>query len=231
MKRKIQVTAAVCAALTALGFTGCIPGGALPNSAANAKTDFISTVSGDSDEAANQSPAHSDLYTSAGEFPIVKEPIRLIIFAPADGQFSRDQNGLTKELEEATNIDIIWKIASSGAFNEKMNLMFASGEMADVVATGPRSEDRISKAEEIHLGAQGFIIPLEKMIDSISQGYQDAFDKLPGLREYITTPEGHIYTLPNVDGSLHIQFNNKLWINTKWLERLGLDMPATTEDS
>ncbi len=230
MKRKIQVTAAVCAALTALGFTGCIPGGALPNSAANAKTDFISTVSGDSDEAANQSPAHSDLYTPAGEFPIVKEPIRLIIFAPADGQFSRDQNGLTKELEEATNIDIIWRIASSGAFNEKMNLMFASGEMADVVATGPRSEDRISKAEEIHLGAQGFIIPLEKMIDSISQGYQDAFDKLPGLREYITTPEGHIYTLPNVDGSLHIQFNNKLWINTKWLERLGLDMPATTED-
>ncbi len=230
MKRKMQISAAACAVLAVLGFTGCSPGSPLSNSAVNSKTDSISTISGDSGGAANKPPARSDLYTPAGEFPIVKETIRLTIFAPADGQFSRDQNDLTKELEEMTNIDIVWKIASSGAFNEKMNLMFASGEMADVVATGPSTEDRISKAEEMHLGAQGFIIPLEKMVDSISQGYWDAFEKLPGLREYITTPEGHIYTLPNVDGSLHIQFNNKLWMNAKWLERLGLDMPATTED-
>ena len=50
------------------------------------------------------------------------------------------------------------------------------------------------------------------------------------MREYITTPDGHIYSLPNVDGSLHVQYNMKLWINTTWLDNLGLDLPTTTDE-
>ena len=44
------------------------------------------------------------------------------------------------------------------------------------------------------------------------------------MRDYITTPNGNIYSLPNVDGSLHVQYN------MKWLDNLGLEMPTTTEE-
>ena len=80
------------------------------------------------------------------------------------------------------------------------------------------------------MGSQGLIIPLNEYFDTVSIGYQEAFEQLPGLREFITTPDGNIYSLPNVDGSLHVQYTNKLWINTVWLDTLGLDMPTTTEE-
>ena len=84
--------------------------------------------------------------------------------------------------------------------------------------------------KEAELGAQGYILPLNEYLDNSSVGYAAAFEKLPGLRDYITTPDGNIYSLPNVDGSLHVQYNMKLWINTTWLENLGLEMPTTTEE-
>ncbi len=73
-------------------------------------------------------------------------------------------------------------------------------------------------------------MPLNEYYDTISVGYQNAFENLPGFREAITTPDGNIYSMPNVDGSLHIQYMMKLWINTEWLDNLGLDMPTTTDE-
>lgn len=219
-----KLFAAACGAVAVLQLVGCSPS-KVPSDPSTASQSSVPLNSSQ-----GSSVDTAGLYTPAGEFPIVKRPIALTIFAPADHEYSRDDNDLTKELEERTNIDIVWQIASNGAFHEKMNLMFSSGEMADAVATGPNTNSRMSKEMELHLGNQGLIIPLEQLLDSVSQGYTKAFEELPGLREYITTPDGHIYTLPNVDGSLHIQFNNKLWINTQWLDRLGVEMPSSVEE-
>lgn len=223
--KNIKVLTALSALLASFSLTGCVFSQTSTLSDSSALTDLQS-----SSVHSERPPVDSGLYTSAGAFPIVKTPIRLTIFAPADGENSRDENALTKELEEMTNIDIVWQIASNGAFHEKMNLMFASGELADVIACGPSGKNRISKEMELHLGDQGFIIPLEELVNSVSLGYAKAFEDLPGLRSYITTPEGHIYTLPNVDGSLHIQFNQKLWLNVTWLARLGMEMPSTVDE-
>lgn len=190
--------------------------------------------SGGSESAVSSTVAPKPLpavsYSEPGEFPIVADQIELVIFAPADGQNSRDDNALTLELEEKTGIDISWQIASAGAFKEKMDLMLVSGDMVDIIAAGPSAGNRVSKVEELELAAQGLIIPLEQLLDTVSVGYQAAFEAMPGLREYITTPEGHIYSLPNVDGSLHIQYNQKMWLNTVWLDNLGMAMPTTTEE-
>lgn len=165
-----------------------------------------------------------------GTYPIVKERIKLTILAPADGENDRNENLFTKELEEKVNIDLEFVVAQSGAFKEKMNLMFASGDLTDIIATGAGSTDRMDKTTEALLGSQGLLIPLNEYLDTVSIGYKAAFEQLPNLREFITTPDGNIYSLPNVDGSLHVQYSNKLWINTVWLENLGLEMPTTTEE-
>lgn len=183
-----------------------------------------------SDSSDSSGSSDSDLYTPPGEMPIVKERIQLTIFAPADGENSRDENLQTKELEELTNIDIVWRIAPDDNIKDKMNLMFASGDVTDIIMLGVGAANRLDKATEALLGAQGLILPLNEYFDTISVGYKRAFEELPGFREYITTPDGNIYTLPNVDGSLHVQYNCKLWINTHWLDNLGLDMPTTTDE-
>lgn len=169
-------------------------------------------------------------YNAPGEFPIVKEPITLTILAAQDGENSRSENLMTKELEELTGINIEWVIAPADSIREKMNLMFSSGEMPDIVMLGASNSNRLDKATEASLGAQGLIIPLNEYFDTVSVGYKEAFERLEGMKEYITTPDGNIYTLPNVDGSLHVQYNCKLWINTTWLDNLNLEMPTTTEE-
>ena len=188
---------------------------------------------GDSSPAISQQEAsgaeEEELFNAPGELPIVKEPVTLSIFAPANGEYSWKENTQTAELEEKTGIRLDWQIAaSSDNVYDKFSTMFASSTMTDIMLVGVGS--RYDKASEAMFGSQGLVLPLEKYIDTISTGYKAALEKLEGMREYITTPDGHIYSLPNVDGSLHMQYMMKLWINTRWLDNLGLEIPKTTEE-
>lgn len=132
-------------------------------------------------------------------------------------------------MEEKTGIHLDWSIAAAADnVNDKISTMFASNTMTDIILVGVGS--RYDKASEAMFGAQGLIIPLEEYIDTVSVGYKAVLNELEGMREFITTPDGHIYSLPNVDGSLHMQYMMKLWINTTWLDHLGLELPTTTDE-
>lgn len=169
------------------------------------------------------------IFNAPGELPIVKQPVTLTIFAPGNGEYSWADNTQTIELEEKTGIHLDWSIASAADnVYDKFSTMFASSTMTDIMLVGVGS--RYDKAREAMFGAQGLVLPLNEYLDTVSVGYKAAFEQLDGMREYITTPDGYIYSLPNVDGSLHMQYMMKLWINTVWLENVGMDMPKTTED-
>lgn len=166
-----------------------------------------------------------------GTLPIAKEPITLTVFAPANGEFRWEDNKFFQDLEKTTNIHLEWQsAATSDNVRDKISTMFASKKMPDIILTGVGTNNRYDKTTEAMLGAQGLILPLNEYIDTVSVGYSKAFEEMEGLRDYITTPDGNIYSLPNVDGTLHIQYNMKCWINTTWLDNLGLEMPTTTEE-
>ncbi len=158
------------------------------------------------------------------------EVVTLKVFAPQNGEYSWADNLQTKELEEKLGIKIEWVVAPSGTVREKLNLLLAGGqeEMVDLILVGVG--DRLDRVTEAQLGAQGLLMPLNQYFDTISEGYKAAFEAMPGLRDSITTPDGNIYSMPNVDGSLHMQYSMKMWINTEWLENLNLEMPTTTEE-
>ena len=201
------------------------------NSASTSSTPASQSTASTPASASGGASAEESNYNPVGEMPIVKEQITLQIFAPStDNDSKREDNVQTKHLEELTNIKLEWRIAPGDSIKERMNLMFASGDMTDIVMTGVGQASRLDMASEALLGAQGLIIPLDEYFDTVSVGYKNAFDSLAGMREYITTPDGKIYNLPNVDGSLHVQYNCKMWINTVWLDNLGLEIPKTTED-
>lgn len=220
LKKFTSVLLVMCAVTT----VGC-------SSNSNQETAASSKPSSVANKTESQATATEESnYTAPGEMPIVKEPITLRVLAEQDGEFSRADNLQTKELEEMTNIKIEWVIAPSGSIKEKLNLMFASGDMVDLVMLGPGNANRLDKTTEASFGVQNLIIPLNEYYDTVSVGYKEAFEKLEGMRDYITAPDGNIYTLPNVDGSLHVQYNCKLWLNTQWLDNLGLKMPTTTDE-
>ncbi len=168
--------------------------------------------------------------TEPGTFPIVKEKETISIMIPTvDTEHDINENLLTKEMEEKTNIQIEWNEVSS-EFREKVNLMFASNEYVDMVITGAGTVNRMDKAMEAQLGTQGLILPLNDLIEEQSIWFKKALEEYSELEDFITTPDGNIYALPQIDDGLHMIFPQKMWINTTWLDNLGLDMPETTDE-
>lgn len=213
-KSKKAIALLLASTVTFTTFGGC-------SSTSNEQVED-STIAKDKEES---------IFNPPGTLPIVKEPITLTIFAPSNGEYSWLDNAQTKELEEKTGIHLEWQIAaSSDNVKDKISTMFASKKMPDIILTGVGASSRYDKATEAMFGAQGLVLPLNEYLDSLSVGYKSAFENMDGLKEYITTPDGNIYSLPNVDGSLHVQYNMKLWINTEWLDNLGLKMPTTTDE-
>lgn len=45
-----------------------------------------------------------------------------------------------------------------------------------------------------------------------------------------TAPDGNIYGLTGLNECFHCSYPNKMWVNTKWMEQLGLTEPTTTEE-
>lgn len=231
MKRKgyaailaaLMLAAAGCNSGTSSGSTAS-QGGSTPQNSTGGGTSSTSTSS--------SAPADDSPFNEPGTLPIVKDgTITLSIFCPGNGEYSWADNDQTPLVEQMTGIKLDWNIAaSSDNVRDKISTMFASGDMTDIILTGVGNANRYDKASEAMFGAQGLILPLEQYLDTVSVGYKAAFEKMDGMREYITTPDGHIYSLPNVDGSLHVQYNMKLWLNNQWLENLNLQVPTTTQE-
>lgn len=225
MKKKKMLALLMSCIMTAGVLGGCGADNAKEGSS-SAAASATTTIEGSS-----AGSTENSMFNEPGALPIVKEPITLTVFAPANTEGSWEDNAQVKELEEATGIHLEWQTcASSDNVQEKLSTMFASGEMPDIILTGVSSGNRYDKATEQALGEQGLVLPLNDYLDTVSVGYKQAFEEIDGLKKYITTPDGNIYSLPNIDGSLHVQYNMKLWINTRWLDNLGLDMPTTTEE-
>jgi putative aldouronate transport system substrate-binding protein len=171
------------------------------------------------------------LYNPPGTYPIVNQKITLSAFAPGQSDNNLYEDNLyTKELEEKTGIHLTWRYTPLSGYKEKLTLMFASDDLTDIIMSGAVMANRLDKPTEAFYGSQGLIIDLSKYYDTVSVGYKQGFPDFPGLREFITAPDGKIYDLPFVSGSLHTQYNLKCWINIKWLKDLGLKMPTTTEE-
>lgn len=215
-KRVAALTMAVLMAATIL--PGC--GKGKSGSAGGTQTSAL----------ANEAKDEDDLLNPVGELPIVKKPVTLTIFASGNGEYSWEDNKETKEIEKATGIKIKWQVAASADnIKDKLSTMFASKKMTDLIFTGV-GDSRYDKASEAQLGKQGLVLPLNDFIKNDSKNFKQRLDDIDGLKDYITTPDGDIYSIPNVDGTLQVQFPNKLWINTKWLDNLGLKMPTTTDE-
>ncbi|NGP43828.1 extracellular solute-binding protein [Bacillaceae bacterium SIJ1] len=158
--------------------------------------------------------------------PIVEEDITLEIAGKYDARTGSDWNELEtfKEINEGTNVNIDWKLSPGSDWTQKRNLMIASGDLPDVIL-------KLSPSDVVMGGSQGIFIPLEDMIDKYAPNLTAFLDENPEVRDAITAPDGHIYSLPMANMSKFKRSSgNTLWINEKWLEKIGMDMPETTDE-
>lgn len=92
--------------------------------------------------------------------------------------------------KEQTNVDIDLQIYAYENATEKLNLALNSGTYADVIGGWT-----LSDAMVLTYGVeQGVFIPLEDIFAEYCPNITAILD-LPGVREKMTAPDGHIYTI------------------------------------
>ncbi|MFC0394898.1 extracellular solute-binding protein [Paenibacillus mendelii] len=162
----------------------------------------------------------------AGEFPIADKPVTLRIYAvPPVEVEDINTNLFTTYVEERLNIKLEFVTASPAAKKERKQMLFASGEYPAIILSGDFTPD-----EQIKYGMSGVLQPLDELIDRYGVNMKRIFAANPKLRQAITTPDNHIYSLPDINECFHCWYSQKLWVNTEWLERLQLPEPRTAEE-
>nr|WP_243896018.1 extracellular solute-binding protein [Paenibacillus sp. F411] len=149
-------------------------------------------------------------------------------FAEKSQLVTKDYNDLKfyKDLKEATNVNIEWDLVTSQNKVEKKNLMFASGDLPDVIY-GAYS---LTDPEIVKYGAEGSIIPLNDLIEKHAPNISKLLKENPDFAKMATAPDGNIYSVPMIQENESTAFSSAMVINKKWLDKLGLEVPTTTDE-
>ena len=166
------------------------------------------------------------------QFPL-KETAELsfITSAPATSTQDPNERVIFQRMEEQTNVHIDWTCFVSDQFSDKKNLALAQfGNLPDGLFNAGMSDYDL-----LRYAKQGIIIPLENLIDKYMPNLQAVFEKYPEYRTMCTAPDGHIYSFPWIEqlgsGKEAIQAIGDIpYINKKWLDYLGLEIPTTTDE-
>ena len=163
--------------------------------------------------------------TPEGQFPIVKEKMTISAFLVADVTVDDYQNNdFVRYLEKKTNIYLELETAPVTEAGQKKNLLLASGDYPEIFTGG------FSKAEQQIYGNQGVLQPLNNWIDEYGVNVRKVLADYPSVKANMSMPDGTIFSLPAVNDCYHCSYAQKMWIYQPWLDKLGLEMPTTTEE-
>ena len=161
-----------------------------------------------------------------GTLPVVKEPLQLTV---AIGQnatiLDYDTNFQTLWVEDKTGVDIVWQLFPSADATEKMNTIVASGtKLPDIIAVG-----------DLNIyGVNGAVIPLNDYYDDLGANFHARCEAMGYDPEWIINmckhSDGNLYATPYFRSYTPDTMGWRQWINTVWLEKLGLEEPTTTDE-
>lgn len=165
-----------------------------------------------------------DIYTEVGTYPIVKDKITLSVFQRQLPHIvDYETNDFTKYLEEKTNINFDFITVPTDAITEKINLMMTSDDLPDMFMYDTPDPSKFGVDE-------GMLVDLIPYIEKYMPNYKKAMEEYPEIKGMTTSTDGKIYALAGINDCFHCQYSQKMWVNTMWLDKMGVKMPETTED-
>ncbi|NOU75744.1 extracellular solute-binding protein [Paenibacillus sp. LMG 31458] len=164
-----------------------------------------------------------NMYVSG--YPIVKDK-QTIKVAYNDVWSSPDFNTkkVMQMVEEKTNIHVQWDQIPNTSYNDRVNLMFASNDLPEVFMNASLGAN-LSLAKE-----QGQIIDVKDLIDNYAPNIKKALDSNPDYKKMATDLDGKIYSIPSFLSNGNLNYGDTLFLNKKWLEKLNLSVPTTTDE-
>lgn len=170
--------------------------------------------------------------TATLEFPLAeKATLTGMISYPANTESNPNNRTIFKRLQEKTNVEIQWTAIQGDQWGEKISLAMANVDtLTDFVFSAGFGDSDLLKYAD-----QGVIIAVEDYIDAYMPNLSAVFEKYPEYRSMCEDEDGHIWALPWIEQlgaeKTAIQtVGNMSFINKKWMDFLGLEMPETVEE-
>ncbi len=187
-------------------------------------------------------PASKILPTAAGVLPIVPAGKKVeltvaVMQTPWIADYAT--NYFTRWIEEKSGVKLKFVLLPQDTITEKVMLTLSTNDVKSLpdiyLSTAMTNNNTIFGASfASHWYDQGMIIPLNGLIDKYGFHLNKALDVAEkygyDIKEWMTSADGNIYSLPSFSASLTNSYPHKLWINQGWLKKLNLAMPTTTEE-
>lgn len=195
MKRRLL--AGVCVAAMMGLQVGCSGGAAPTTQAALDQKAEETKAAGERKEAASQEPTQI--------WVAIREDIN---------NFPEGTMDILKEsVKEKFNVDLKIDCISQSSYEEKLNVMIASGSFPDIIRC--EAIPRLGEAVE-----GGLLLPMTEFVKNDAL-WSTADPVIFGKYSY----KGEIYGLPTV-----LDRPDSIYYRTDWLEKLGLSVPTTTDE-
>lgn len=136
---------------------------------------------------------------------------------------------IQQEIEGATNVKIEWTIIPLAAWEERKGLTLAQTQLPDIML----GDALFSDTDLQNMIDAGQVIAIDGLIEDYAPNFRKIMENQPNLLPSITNDDGHIYGIPQYIGSegavRGVTTTNRVtYINKTWLDKLNLEMPATT---
>ncbi len=160
------------------------------------------------------------------KFPIVDEPLTLKIMASV-GTADYNDVYVWQKYEEMTGINVDWVQMQGSEKGEKIAAALSTGDYADLIFRCRLSQETLTE-----YGEQGLIVDLNEnnMLETYAPNTWNYLQTHPDTLASVMSPDGKIYSLPQVNSGAELRVSRKLFINKKWLENVNMEVPATTEE-
>lgn len=164
-------------------------------------------------------------YTEVGTYPIVKEKITMTMLKLAMPNVTNyNTNDFSKFMEEKTNVKWDYQTVAYDSASEKVNLLLSSGDYPDAFM-----QTRIDVAK--YGVKEGMLPQLDELIPKNMPNYMKMTERGENYSlDNTKQADGHIYSLADLNECYHCYYGQKMWVNTMWLDKIGMDMPTTTDE-
>ena len=126
------------------------------------------------------------------QLPVVEgDPIHVSCMFPRQSSHptSFDDMWWSQELLKRANVVFDWNLVEKSGFDEKKNLVLATGDYPDVFIDG------ITKADEQMFGPMGIFVDLAPLIEEYAPNIKELFERFPDVKKSLTYENGAIYNL------------------------------------
>ncbi len=131
-------------------------------------------------------------------------------------------------IEEKCGVNLEFMFVPRDVAPEKFSIMAQTNSLPDLIY---RMNRYINTPSEIYrLGLDGVILPLEDLIDQYAPNLKARLESNPDYVRASTAPNGSIYAVIMDNGEASQDFLNRTFIETSFLENLGMEMPTNPDE-